>query len=104
MASPGEVVVVGPLGTAVEGSKTDALVKSPTLDVIRLVIPAGKEIPEHNAPGTITVHCLEGAVDFTTGGETRRLGAGQLLYLTPGTPHALRGVENASVLVTIFRG
>jgi quercetin dioxygenase-like cupin family protein len=72
--------------------------------VIRLVVPAGKVIPEHRATGVITVHCLEGVVDFSAGGVTRRLGTGQLLHPTAGTPHSLRGVEDASVLVTIFRG
>jgi len=103
-AGAGEVVTAGPLGPALAGVATTKLVQTPTLDVIRLIIPAGKAIPEHQAPGIITVHCLEGAVDFTTGDRTRRLGAGQLVYVTPGTPHSLRGVEDASVLVTIFRG
>ena len=100
----GEVVTAGPLGPALAGTATAKLVKAPELDVVRLIIPAGKEIAEHQAPGLITVHCLEGAVDFTTGGRTRRLGAGQFLYLTAGTPHSLRGVEDASVLVTVLRG
>jgi quercetin dioxygenase-like cupin family protein len=103
-AGAGEIIGVGPLGAALAGTATTKLVKTPALDVVRLIVPAGREIPEHRAPGLITVHCLEGAVDFTTGGQTRRLDAGQLLYLTAGTPHALRGVEDASLLVTIFRG
>ena len=102
-AEAGEVITSGPLGPALAGAATTRLVHAPTLDVIRLIIPAGKEIPEHRAPGLITVHCLEGAVDFATGDRTQRLGAGQFLYLTAGTPHALRGVEDASVLVTILR-
>ena len=103
-AGAGEIVTAGPLGPALAGTATTKLVKTLALDVIRLIVPAGKEIPEHRAPGLITVHCLEGAVDFTTGGQTRRLDAGQFLYLTAGTPHALRGVEDSSLLVTIFRG
>ena len=100
-AEPGEIVNVGPLGNALAGSKTIALVSTASLKVIRLVVPAGKDIPEHAAPGDITVQCLEGAVDFAAGGRTQRLAAGELLYLAAGTPHALRGVEDASVLVTI---
>jgi quercetin dioxygenase-like cupin family protein len=103
-AGPGEVVAAGPLGSALAGAKTETLVKTPALNVVRLAVPAGKEIPEHRAPGVITVHCLEGVVDLTAGGETRRLNAGQPLYLTPGTPHSLRGISDASVLVTILRG
>jgi quercetin dioxygenase-like cupin family protein len=99
----GDIIAAGPLGPALASARTETLLKTPELDLLRLVVPAGKEIPEHKAPGAITVHCLEGAVDFTAGGRTRRLGAGQLLYLPGGALHALRGVEDASVLVTIFR-
>ena len=76
---PGDVITVGPLGPALAGTATGTLVKTPTLDVVRLIVPAGKAIPEHKATGIMAVHCLEGAVDFTTGGQTRRLDAGQLL-------------------------
>lgn len=103
-AESGEIVDIGPLGDALAGTKTAALVKTASLEVIRLVIPAGKDVPSHTAPGDITVQCLEGAVDFTAEGRTRRLAAGQMLYLAAGVLHALRGVENASVLVTIVLG
>jgi len=92
----GTVVTVGPAGSA----QTATIVSTPTLKVARLVIPVGRDIPEHSAPGDITVHCLAGAIDFFAEGRTTRLGAGQLLYLGSGTRHALRGVEDAIVVVT----
>lgn len=100
-AQSGDLVNVRPLGDALAGTKTAALLKTDSLEVIRLIVPAGKVVPEHKAPGDITVHCLEGVVDFTTGGQTRRIESGQLIYQAAGTPHALRGIENASVLITI---
>ena len=100
-AASGEIVDVGPLGDALAGSRTTALVNAASLKVTRLVVPAGKDIPEHAATGDITVQCLEGVVDFAAGGRTQRLAAGKLLYLAACTPHALRGVEDASVLVTM---
>lgn len=101
-ASSGEIVDVRPLGAAVASTITSVLVKTAALEVIRLVVPAGKDVPEHKAPGEITVQCLEGAVDFTADGRTQRLAAGQLLYLAAGVAHALRGVSDASVLVTVL--
>ena len=76
--------------------------KTKTLEIIRLVIPSGKDIPEHKAHGEITVQCLEGRVAFTAGGTTRDLEAGQLLYLADAELHALHGIEDASVIVTIL--
>jgi quercetin dioxygenase-like cupin family protein len=92
----GQVVTVGPTGPA----QTTTVVSAPSLKVARLVIPAGKDVAEHSAPGDITVHCLAGAIDFTADGQTTRLGPGQLIYLGAGVRHALRGVEDATVLVT----
>src|SRR5512144_22045 len=41
-AKPGEVIDVRPLGSALAQAKTTTLVKTPTLEVIRLIIPEGK--------------------------------------------------------------
>ena len=101
-ASSGQVIDVSPLGQAVATSITTTLVKTATLEVIRLVIPKGKDLPEHRAPGEITLQCLEGEVDLTAAGSTRRMAAGQMLYLDAGVPHSLTGIRDASVLLTIL--
>ena len=98
---PGEIVELR-LGTALGDSKTTTLVKTANLELIRLVVPEGKTIPLHRAPGEITVQCLEGRVAFTAEGRTQELASGQLLYLAEGEPHALKGIENASLLVTLL--
>jgi quercetin dioxygenase-like cupin family protein len=72
------------------------------VEIIRLVVPAGKEIPEHKAKGEIVVHCLEGRVAFTAFGKTQTLEAGKLLYLPTGEPHTVKAVENASLLLSIL--
>ena len=72
------------------------------MEVIRLVVPAGKEIEEHKAKGEIVVQCLEGKVAFTAFGKTQNLEAGKLLYLPTGEPHTVKGIENASLLLTIL--
>jgi quercetin dioxygenase-like cupin family protein len=100
-AQPGEVIDVRPLGHALAGARTTALIKSESLEVIRLVVPKGKEIPTHETRGEVTVHCLEGRVAFTTGGVTHELGAGHLLYLQGEQPHSVLGIDDASLLVTI---
>jgi quercetin dioxygenase-like cupin family protein len=101
-ATSGEVIDVRPLGAAMAQTKTSTLVKSAAIEVIRLVIPAGKDIPAHQVAGEITVQCLEGRVAFTAGGTTRELSAGQMLHLAGSDSHSLHGVEDASVLVTIL--
>lgn len=99
----GEIIGVGPLGAALSGSKTQALIKTPRLEVIRLVLPKGKTIPEHKAPGEITVHCLEGSVKFAVSGQVHALVAGSMICLSAGVPHDLEALEDSSVLLTIVR-
>lgn len=101
-AKPGEVIDIRPLGSSLAQAKTTTLVKTKTLEIIRLVIPSGKAIPEHKAHGEITMQCLEGRVSFTAGNTTRELQAGQLLYLADEESHSLDGIVDASVLVTIL--
>lgn len=101
-AEPGEIVDVRPLGTAVADQKTHTLARTDALEIIRLVLPTGKEIATHTAPGQITVQCLEGRVAFSTMGQELELEAGRLLYLNAREPHSLRAVEDSSLLVTIL--
>ena len=101
-AKPGEVVDVRPLGAALSAANTWTIVKTETLEVIRIVLPAGKQLPPHKVPGEITVHCLEGRVEFRVGELKRELTAGEFLYLEGGSEHALRAREGSSLLVTIL--
>ena len=101
-AAPAEVIDVRPLGAALKGSKTNALVKTDTLQVIRVILPAGKQLPPHRVDGEITVQCLEGQMAFDVEGTEHELAQGQMLYLAGGATHALRGITDSSALVTIL--
>jgi hypothetical protein len=61
------------LGSALASGQTKTLVRAEQVEVIRLVVPAGKEIEEHKAKGEIIVQCLEGRVAFTAFGKTHNL-------------------------------
>ena len=101
-AAPAEVFHVRPLGQTLRESKTTVLVKTDTLEVIRIVLPAGKQLPPHRVEGEITVQCLEGRMAFDAEGTEHELAQGQMLYIAGGATHALRGITDSSVLVTIL--
>lgn len=101
-AQPGQVVDVRPLRSALADSKTRTLFKTENVEAVRLVMQAGKEIPEHEAPGEIIVQCLEGKVAFTALGKTTELEAGHLMYLAAEEPHSVKCIEDASFLLTIL--
>lgn len=97
----GEVVSLAPLGPLLAASTTKALIKARQIEVIRLVLHAGKTLPEHQAPGEITVHCIEGSVEFSTPEKSTVLNKDDFLHLEAKVPHALKAVTDCSVLVTI---
>lgn len=101
-AKPGEIVDVRPLGANLAAAQTQTLIRAAQVEVIRLIVEAGKEIHEHRAKGEIVVQCLEGRVAFTAFGKAQPLQAGELLYLPTGEAHTVKGVENASLLLTIL--
>lgn len=100
-ASPGQAVDLLPLGAAMAGTKTHALFKSQDLEVLRLVLAAGRSLPVHRVKGEITIQCLEGSLEVTTEERTHRLQAGQLLFLRGDVPHGVHAPEDMSALVTI---
>ena len=99
--APGELTRIQPLGEALAQTASQALFKAQQLEVMRLVLPTGKTMPKHAVPGEITVQCIEGIVDFETDAGVQRMQPGDFLYLAGGQDHALTGVEDASVLVTV---
>ena len=101
-AQPGDVIDIRPLGNHLAQAVTTTLVKSGQLEIIRIILPAGKEIPPHKVAGSITVQCLEGRVEFHASDRWQTLEPGQMLYLAGNELHAVKGVENSSVLVTIL--
>ena len=101
-AKPSEAIRVAPLGPELAQARTTVLVKTDSLEVLRLIVLAGKEIASHRTRGEVTIQCLEGEVGIVVNGVTEVLSAGQLLYLSKNELHAVRGIQDASLLVTIL--
>jgi quercetin dioxygenase-like cupin family protein len=68
-AQPGQAIDVRPLGSKLAAQQTIALFKCHDLEVIRLVLVAGKSLPPHRVPGEIIVQCIEGSIEVTAEGK-----------------------------------
>jgi quercetin dioxygenase-like cupin family protein len=99
-ASPGAPVAVWPPGIAPASAQTRTLVRTAAVEVVRLIVRAGQEIPEHKSHGELIVHCLEGRVAFSALGKIQALEAGTLLNLSADEPYAIKGIEDSSLLLT----
>jgi len=101
-AISGELISIQPYGASLLDAQTVVLVKTKGLEIIRMVVPSGKKMPEHQVHGEVIVQCLEGRVAFNCGGTQQFLGAGHMLYLSGEEPHSLEGIVDASLLITIL--
>ncbi|SFB76637.1 cupin domain-containing protein [Massilia yuzhufengensis] len=81
-----------------------ALVKTEHMELIRLVLPKEKPMPEHSVEGEMTLVCLEGEIAFDAYGSTTVLRPNEMVYLAGGVPHAIRANEDAVALLTILLG
>ncbi|MEO8417528.1 MAG: cupin domain-containing protein [Methylophilaceae bacterium] len=99
--SSGELINLRPLGAPLNDSQSTTLLHDEQLRVMRLVLPAGKALPEHAVDGPITMHCIEGVIDVIAQGSCKTMRASDFMYLAGNVPHALRATEDASLLVTI---
>lgn len=100
-ADPGQVIDLSPYGGGLAQAQSIALFKSEDLEVMRLVLMAGKTMPSHHVAGEITIQCIEGCVEISAGDATHVLRPGHLLYLSGRAPHALLALEDTSILVTV---
>ncbi len=100
-ARSGESINVQPFGPRLSQERTAALFKSEELEVIRLVLPAGKSMPPHRVAGALTLQCLEGQLSVTTEGASQLLDAGHMLFLPGHALHGVTAVRDASALLTI---
>lgn len=79
-----------------------ALIKTDHMELIRLVIPKEKPMPEHWVEGEMTLLCLEGEITFQAHGRTTILRPNEMVYLAGGEPHAIQANQDAVALMTIL--
>lgn len=99
----GEVIDIRPLGDKLPQSESIALVRTAEFEVMRVVLPAGKSVPQHHVPGELTVQCLEGTVEIQAHDKQIVLRPGELIYLVGNVPYAFQALENASLLISMVR-
>jgi quercetin dioxygenase-like cupin family protein len=101
-AHPEDAIDVRPLGDRLAATTSRALLKTESLELMRLVLRAGEALPEHAVDAEAVLHCLEGAVTVRTPGGERVLEAGRLTLLAAGTSYSVRASSDASLLVTML--
>ena len=98
----GEVVNLETLKPGMSKDSSYALIKTNDMEVIRMVVPEGREVEEHSVKGEVSVQCLDGTVQFRVGEETKKLTVGSWLYMERNQPYSIYGETDSVLLVTIL--
>jgi len=77
-------------------------------NLIAFSFAPGQDLPDHQAAHPITVQCLEGELDFTSGEETVRLAPGVVVHLREHVVHRVEcpagAPERSVLLLTMLTG
>ena len=101
-AQPGQPVSIHPAAGTISRAKTTTLIKTKSIEVIRLMMSAGKQLPRHKVPGEITLQCLVGNVTLHVGDHVCDLSPGMLTFLPGGQEHSLTANADSALLLTII--
>lgn len=96
-----DIINVAPLGPNLKEAVSTSLIKTDRLQLLHLVLPAHKDLPDHHVDDECTIHCLEGTVELTWPGGVRQLGAGNIVVLPGKERHSLRARTDCAVLLTL---
>lgn len=100
-ATCGECIDIRPLRERLRTEPTTTLHKSEHLEIIRMVLTAGRGVPAHQIAGESTVQCIEGCLELTISSGTIWLRAGELICVAGGEDHAFKAIQDCSVLRTL---
>jgi quercetin dioxygenase-like cupin family protein len=83
------------------GHRQVTLLHRGPLRIVLFAFDAGGRLPEHAAPGPVTLQALRGAFRVRTPSGAHRLDTGDLLALDPGVPHDVAAEAEGDLLLTV---
>jgi quercetin dioxygenase-like cupin family protein len=85
------------------GIVSRTLLRTATGRVVLFGFAAGQELTEHTSTQQALVQVLSGECDFSLAGKPNLLKAGDVLYMPPNMPHAVKARGQFSMLLTLFK-
>ena len=88
---------------APNGIVSRTLLRTPTSRMVLFGFAEGQELTEHTSTQHAVIQMLSGECEFSLAGKPHALKAGDLLYMPPHLPHAVRATKQFSMLLTLFK-
>jgi quercetin dioxygenase-like cupin family protein len=84
------------------GHQQIALLHNGPVRLVLFAFEPGGRMPEHRAPGWITIHVLRGSLRVRTPNARHELAEGQILSLAPDVPHDVEASKEADMLLGVY--
>src|SRR5216683_3473549 len=78
-----------------------SLVKGDGINVALMLLKKGAKLQEHHTKAPITVHLLEGRINFIAATKQHPLTAGMLLALDRAIAHSIEALEDSALILTV---
>ena len=85
------------------GIVSRTLLQTANSRVVLFGFAAGQELTEHTSTQHAVVQILTGECEFTLGTQPHHVKAGDLIYMPPNLPHALKAVTQFSMLLMLSK-
>ena len=89
-------------GPSANGHRQITLLHQGPVRLVLFAFAAGGRMPEHRAPGWVTIQVLRGTLRVRTPEAQHTLGEGQILALAPDVPHDVDASEEADMLLGVY--
>lgn len=88
---------------APNGIVSRTLLRTPNSRVVLFGFAEGQELTEHTSTQHALIQIVSGECEFSLSGKPNQLKAGDMLYMPPGLPHAVRATTQFSMLLTLSK-
>lgn len=88
---------------APNGIVSRTVLRTPNSRVVLFGFTEGQELTEHTSTQHALIQILSGECEFSLAGKPHALKSGDLLYMPPNLPHAVRATKQFSMLLTLSK-
>ena len=88
---------------APNGIVSRTLMRAANGRVVLFGFAEGQELTEHTSTQQALIQILSGECEFFLNGKPHNLKAGDLLYMPPNLPHAVKATKQFSMLLTLMK-
>jgi quercetin dioxygenase-like cupin family protein len=85
------------------GIVSRTLLRTPNSRAVLFGFAEGQELTEHTSTQHALVEILSGVCEFSLAGKPYELKAGNMVYMPPNLPHAVRAKTQFSMLLTLTK-